>query len=146
VVACELPPPHGADTERAVADAQLLQSAGCHALVVGPVGSTRVQASPASIALLVRQRVPGLEVILTATTWEKSLMVLQADLLGTYAFGIRHVLCRSGPPPLHGDYPNTAGVWQVDSLGLIQVLPGLNEGRDNNGLAVGGPTGFQIGA
>jgi homocysteine S-methyltransferase len=105
-----------------------------------------VQASPASIALLVQQRVPGLEVILTATTWEKSLMVLQADLLGTYAFGISHVLCRTGTPPLHGDYPNAAGVWEVDSLGLIDVLRGLNEGHDYNGIPVGRPTAFVIGA
>jgi homocysteine S-methyltransferase len=83
---------------------------------------------------------------LTATTWEKSLMVLQADLLGTYAFGIRHVLCRTGTPPLHGDYPNAAGVWEVDSLGLIGVLHGLNEGRDYNGIPVGRPTTFVIGA
>jgi homocysteine S-methyltransferase len=146
VVACELPPPLGADAQRAVTDAELLKSAGCHAVVVGPVGSTRVQASPASIALLVQQRVPGLEVILTATTWEKSLMVLQADLLGTYAFGIRHVLCRTGTPPLHGDYPNAAGVWEVDSLGLIDVLRGLNEGRDYNGIPMGRPTAFVVGA
>jgi homocysteine S-methyltransferase len=146
VVACELPPPSGAEVERAVADARLLQAAGSHAVVVGPVGSTRAQISPASVALLVQQRVPRLEVILTATTWEKSLMVLQADLLGTYAFGIRHVLCRTGTPPLQGDYPNAAGVWDVDSLGLIEVLHGLNEGRDYNGIPVGRPTSFVIGA
>jgi methionine synthase / methylenetetrahydrofolate reductase (NADH) len=146
VVLCELPPPHGAETQRAVGDAELLRDAGAQGVIIGPVGSTRVQASPASIALLVQQRVPGLEVILTATTWEKSLMVLQADLLGTYAFGIRHVLCRTGTPPLHGDYPNVSGVWEVDSLGLIDVLRGLNEGRDYNGIPVGRPTGFVIGA
>jgi homocysteine S-methyltransferase len=146
IVATELPAPAGAELERAVADAELLRRAGCHAVVVGPVGTTRAQASPASIALLVQQRVPELEVILTATTWEKSLMVLQADLLGTYAFGIRHVLCRTGTPPLHGDYPNAAGVWEVDSLGLIEVLRGLNEGRDYNGIPVGRPTAFVIGA
>src|SRR5216683_2836410 len=146
VVACELPPPAGAEADRAVADAALLKAAGCHAVIVGPVGSTRAHVSPASLALLVQQRVPGLDVILTATTWEKSLMVLQADLLGTYAFGIRHVLCRTGTPPLHGDYPNAAGVWEVDSLGLIEVLRGLNEGRDYNGIPVGRPTSFVIGA
>src|SRR5579864_4440365 len=146
IVACELPPPRGADVEGAVSDAQLLRAAGCHAVVVGPVGTTRAQASPASVALLVQQRVPGLEVVLTATTWEKSLMVLQADLLGTYAFGIRHVLCRTGTPPLHGDYPNAAGVWEVDSLGLIEVLRGLNEGHDYNGIPLGRPTAFSIGA
>src|SRR5579859_5710952 len=146
VLSCELPPPAGAQADRAVADAALLKAAGCHAVIVGPVGSTRAHVSPASLAVLVQQRVPGLEVILTTTTWEKSLMVLQADLLGTYAFGIRHVLCRTGTPPLHGDYPNAAGVWEVDSLGLIDVLRGLNEGRDYNGIPVGRPTTFVIGA
>src|SRR5712691_5855786 len=145
VLACELPPPVGADAGRVVDDAALLKEAGCHAVIVGPVGSTRAHVSPASIALMVQQRVPSLEVILTATTWEKSLMVLQADLLGTYAFGIRHVLCRTGTPPPHGDYPNAAGVWEVDSLGLIDVLRGLNEGRDYNGIPVGRPTTFVIG-
>jgi methionine synthase I (cobalamin-dependent)/5,10-methylenetetrahydrofolate reductase len=146
IVACELSPPVGAEAGQAVEDAALLKEAGCQAVIVGPVGSTRAHVSPASIALLVQQRLPDLEVILTATTWEKSVMVLQADLLGTYAFGIRHVLCRTGTPPLHGDYPNAAGVWEVDSLGLIEVLRGLNEGRDYNGIPIGRPTRFVIGA
>ena len=146
VIACELPAPPAADAERAVRDASALKNAGCQMVIVGPVGTTRAQVSPASIALMVQQRVPGLDVILTSTTWEKSLMVLQADLLGAYAFGIRHVLCRTGTPPLHGDYPNAAGVWEVDSLGLIEVLRGLNDGRDYNGIPLGRPTAFVIGA
>ena len=127
-------------------DALELEAAGCSAIVVAPVGSARAQVSPASLALLVQQRVPGLEAILTATTWEKSLMVLQADLLGAHAFGIRSIVCRTGTPPLQADYPNAAGIWDVDSLGLIEVLRGLNEGRDYNGIPLGRPTGFVIGA
>ncbi|HET6315209.1 MAG TPA: homocysteine S-methyltransferase family protein, partial [Chloroflexota bacterium] len=146
VLACELAPPLSGDAEAAVQDAALLKEAGCSAVVVGPVGTTRAQISPASLALLVQQRVPGLEAVLTATTWEKSLMVLQADLLGAHAFGVRAIICRTGTPPLLGDYPNAAGIWDVDSLGLIQVLRGLNEGRDYNGIPLGRPTGFLIGA
>jgi methionine synthase / methylenetetrahydrofolate reductase(NADPH) len=146
VLACELPSPAGADAEHAVHDALELEAAGCSAIVVAPVGSARAQVSPASLALLVQQRVPGLEAILTATTWEKSLMVLQADLLGAHAFGIRSIVCRTGTPPLQADYPNAAGIWDVDSLGLIEVLRGLNEGRDYNGIPLGRPTGFVIGA
>jgi len=146
VLACELPPPLSGAAEAAVQDAALLKEAGCSAVVVGPVGTTRAQISPASLALLVQQRVPGLEAVLTATTWEKSLMVLQADLLGAHAFGVRAIICRTGTPPLLGDYPNAAGIWDVDSLGLIQVLRGLNEGRDYNGIPLGRPTGFLIGA
>jgi homocysteine S-methyltransferase len=59
---------------------------------------------------------------------------------------VRAIVCRTGTPPLHGDYPNAAGIWDVDSLGLIQVLRGLNEGRDYNGIPLGRPTGFFIGA
>jgi homocysteine S-methyltransferase len=73
-------------------------------------------------------------------------MVLQADLLGAHAFGIRSIVCRTGTPPLQADYPNAAGIWDVDSLGLIEVLRGLNEGRDYNGIPLGRPTGFVIGA
>ncbi|HEY3059195.1 MAG TPA: bifunctional homocysteine S-methyltransferase/methylenetetrahydrofolate reductase [Chloroflexota bacterium] len=146
VLACELPPPLGGDADLAIQDALKLKEAGCSAVVVGPVGSARAQVSSVSLALLVQQRVPGLEAILTATTWEKSLMVLQADLLGAHAFGVRAIVCRTGTPPLHGDYPNAAGIWDVDSLGLIQVLHGLNEGRDYNGIPLGRPTAFLIGA
>jgi homocysteine S-methyltransferase len=146
VLACELPPPAGGDAERAVEDARLLEGAGCQFVVVPPVASPRAQVSPASIAALVQQRVPGVETILTATTWEKSLLVLQADLLGAHAFGIRHVVCRTGTPPLQADYPNAEGVWDVDSVGLIEVLSGLNAGHDHNGIPLGRPTGFVIGA
>lgn len=146
VVACELSPPVSGDTERALQDAALLREAGSDAVVIGPVGSTRAQVSPASLALLVQQRVPQLEAILTITTWDRSLSALQADLLGAYAFGLRNVICRTGTPPPHGDYPNVAGIWDVDSRGLIQILRGLNEGRDHNGIALGRPTAFMIGA
>jgi methionine synthase / methylenetetrahydrofolate reductase(NADPH) len=145
VLACELPTPMGGDAERAVDEARKLKAAGCTALVVPPVGSSRAQVSPASIASLVQQRVTGVETILTATTWEKSLLVLQADLLGAHAFGIRHVVCRTGTPPLQADYPNAEGVWDVDSVGLIEVLSGLNAGHDHNGIPLGRPTTFVIG-
>jgi methionine synthase / methylenetetrahydrofolate reductase (NADH) len=73
-------------------------------------------------------------------------MSLQADLLGAHAFGVRHVVCRTGTPPLLGDYPNTGGFWDVDSVELIQLLRGLNEGHDRHGIALAHPTAFVIGA
>ena len=84
--------------------------------------------------------------MLTVATWEKSVMALQADLLGAYAFGVRHVICRTGTPPLLGDYPNTGGIWDVDSVELIQLLRGLNEGHDRHGIPLAEPTAFVIGA
>lgn len=142
----EIAPPAGGAAEQVIQEATLLRAAGCDAVLIGPPSSARAQVSPASLAVLVQQQVEGLEAILTVTTWEKSVMALQADLLGAHAFGVRHVLCRTGTPPLMGDYPNAGGIWDVDSLTLIQLLRGLNEGRDHHGVALAQPTGFVIGA
>ena len=146
VVAAELPPPVSVDAEGALQDAARLRAAGCDAVVVAPVRSTRAQVSSASLALLIQERVPDLEAILTVTTWDRSVIALQADLLGAHAFGLRHVICRTGTPPLQGDYPNVAGIWDIDGLGLSQMLNGLNEGRDHHGTPLGRPTAFVIGA
>jgi homocysteine S-methyltransferase len=56
------------------------------------------------------------------------------------------VICRTGVPPLLGDYPNTGGIWDVDSVELIQLLRGLNEGHDRHGISLAQPTAFVIGA
>jgi methionine synthase / methylenetetrahydrofolate reductase(NADPH) len=146
VIACELPPPVSVDAEGALQDAARLRAAGCDAVVVAPVRSTRAQVSSASLALLIQERVPDLEAILTVTTWDRSVIALQADLLGAHAFGLRHVICRTGTPPLQGDYPNVAGIWDIDGLGLSRMLNGLNEGRDHHGTPLGRPTAFVIGA
>jgi methionine synthase / methylenetetrahydrofolate reductase(NADPH) len=146
VVAAELSPPVSVDAEGALRDAAQLRAAGCDAVVVAPVRSTRAQVSSASLALLIQERVPDLEAILTVTTWDRSVIALQADLLGAHAFGLRHVICRTGTPPLQGDYPNVAGIWDIDGLGLSQMLNGLNQGRDHHGTPLGRPTAFVIGA
>ncbi|HZU07545.1 MAG TPA: bifunctional homocysteine S-methyltransferase/methylenetetrahydrofolate reductase [Chloroflexota bacterium] len=144
VIACELPPPLGGDAERALRDAALLKEAGADAIVIAPASSARAQMSPVTLALLLQQRLQ-IETILSATTWDKGILTLQADLLGAHALGIRNVLCLTGTPPLQGDYPHVAGIWDVDSIGLIQVLRSLNEGRDRNGIPIGKPTAFFIG-
>jgi homocysteine S-methyltransferase len=73
-------------------------------------------------------------------------MTLQADLLGAHALGVRNVICQTGSPPPRGDYPNVDGIWDVDSVGLIQLLDGLNRGRDCDGLMLEAATSFCIGA
>jgi homocysteine S-methyltransferase len=146
VVIGELGPPTGGGVDQAVRDADVLQEEGASAVLIGTTSSPRAQVSPTSLAVLVQQRVEGLEAILTVATWEKSVMSLQADLLGAYAFGVRHVVCRTGTPPLQGDYPNTGGFWDVDSVELIQLLRGLNAGQDRHGIPLAQPTAFVIGA
>jgi homocysteine S-methyltransferase len=143
----ELSPPTGGTAERAVSDAAMLKKAGCDGVLIGAASGPRPQVSPASLAILVQQRVRGLEALLTVFTWEKSLMTLQADLLGAYAFGVRHVLCRSGSPPLlDARSQEGGGVWEVDAVGLMHLLAGMNEGRDHNDIPLAHPTEFVIGA
>jgi homocysteine S-methyltransferase len=146
VVIGEMGPPPGGAADQAVLDAAILKEEGASAVLIASPSSPRAQVSPTSLAVLLQQRVEGLEAILTVATWEKSVMSLQADLLGAYAFGVRHVVCRTGTPPLLGDYPNTGGFWDVDSVELIQLLRGLNEGHDRHGIALAHPTAFVIGA
>jgi methionine synthase / methylenetetrahydrofolate reductase(NADPH) len=80
------------------------------------------------------------------TTWDKAIMALQADLLGANALGVRNIVCETGNPPLLGDYPNVDGVWDVDSVGLIERVVDLNQGIDCNGLPLATKTSFLAGA
>jgi len=74
------------------------------------------------------------------------LMALQSELLGAHALGIRNILALTGDPLRLGDYPNTTGVWDVNSVGLIGILRGMNEGHDAAGSSIGARSSFHIGA
>jgi len=73
-------------------------------------------------------------------------MALQSELLGAHALGIRNILALTGDPLRLGDYPNTTGVWDLDSVGLMQVIRGMNEGHDAAGSSIGAKSSFHIGA
>ncbi|NIH84328.1 bifunctional homocysteine S-methyltransferase/methylenetetrahydrofolate reductase [Amycolatopsis granulosa] len=92
------------------------------------------------------ERLAGVDTITTVTAWDRSLAQLQADVLGAHAFGLRTVVCETGTPVPLGDYPGADGIWEVDSVGLIGLLAGLNAGRDHNGLTLATRTAFHIGA
>jgi len=145
VVAVEVAPPVGGGAELATAEVTRVRAQGVHLFSVAPAASARAQMSPLSLALHLQQRL-RVETVLGVTTWDKSIMTLQADLLGAHALGIRAVICRTGSPPLRGDYPNVDGIWDVDSVGLIELLDGLNRGRDCNGLVLEAATSFCVGA
>ena len=92
------------------------------------------------------ERESGVDTITTVTAWNRSPAALQADLLGAHAFGLRTVVCETGTPAPLGDYPGADGVGEVDSVGLIRLLAGLNAGRDHTGLTLATRTAFHIGA
>lgn len=144
VVAAQIAPPSGGSVDTAT-DVTAALRAHTDLILVSAGNGTRAQLSSTSVALHL-QHLVGVETIATITTWDKTIMSLQADLLGAHAFGIRTVVCEKGNPPLLGDYPNADGIWEVDSIGLIELVAGLNAGRDCNGLALATKTSFRIGA
>ena len=144
VVAAEIAPPSGGSVDTA-ADVTAALRAHTDLVLVSASRGTGAQLSSTSVALHL-QNLVGVETIATITTWDKTIMSLQADLLGAHAFGIRTVVCEKGNPPLRGDYPNADGIWEVDSVGLIELVAGLNSGRDCNGLSLATKTSFRIGA
>ena len=135
----------GGRPAEAVQAAAVLQAQGAGLFAVQPAQSARTHSDSLDLALHLQQQA-GVETIATLTTWDKTIMTLQAELLGAHALGIRNVICTTGSPPVLGDYPAVDGIWEVDSLGLIALLAGLNEGRDSNGLATATQTSFCIGA
>ena len=144
VSAAITPPAAGwaGDAERAAAE---LADRGIGLVFVQPRENARTHMDSLNMALALQQRV-GVETIPTITTWDKSIMSLQADLLGAHALGVRSVVSTTGSPPVFGDYPAVDGTWEVDSVGLTALLAGLNAGRDSNGLALTARTSFCIGA
>ncbi len=125
--------------------AAVLQAQGVGVFAVQPAESARTRSDSLDMALHLQQQA-GVETIATLTTWDKTIMTLQAELLGAHALGVRSVICTTGSPPVLGDYPAVDGIWEVDSLGLIALLDGLNAGRDSNGLALTTQTSFCVGA
>jgi methionine synthase / methylenetetrahydrofolate reductase(NADPH) len=145
IVAAEVTPPPGGGGEEAADIAAALRDRGVEVFFVPSRESARAQPSSTNLALHLQQRL-GVETVATVTTWDKTIMTLQADLLGIHVLGMRTVVCETGNPPLRGDYPNVDGIWEVDSIGLIELLAGLNQGRDCNGLTLAKKTSFHIGA
>src|SRR5438094_660424 len=77
---------------------------------------------------------------------DRNLMGIQADLLGAHALDVRNILAMTGDPPRAGDYANATAVFDVDGVGLIEILRRMNEGLDATGSSIGEPTSFWVGA
>jgi methionine synthase / methylenetetrahydrofolate reductase(NADPH) len=145
VVAAAIATPAGGWAGEAVQAAGALAAQGVAVFAVQPPETARTHSDSLDMALHLQQHA-GVETIATVVTWDKTIMTLQADLLGAHALGIRSVICTTGSPPVLGDYPAVDGIWEVDSLGLIALLSGLNAGHDSNGLTTATRTSFCVGA
>ena len=143
-VTVELMPPRGHQAAALVEQARQLRIHGVDFVNIpdGPRASARMSALAAS---LVVQQQAGLETILHYACRDRNLLGMQSDLLGAHSMGVRNLLIVTGDPPRIGDYPDATAVFDVDSIGLTNVVARLNRGLDIGGQSIGAPTAFHIG-
>jgi len=145
VVSVELDPPKGGSLDGLVEVAHALQ-ASAHVGFVdindNPMARARMNALMTAATL---QRAAGIETIPHVTPRDTTVMGLEGVLLGAHAEGVRNILAVTGDPPHVGDYPGSRGVYEVDSIGLVQLLSALNRGEDYVGKAIDAPTSFYVG-
>jgi methionine synthase / methylenetetrahydrofolate reductase(NADPH) len=143
-ISVELVPPRGDDSRKLVDQARQLRIHGVDLVNIpdGPRASARMSALAASVIV---QQESGMETILHYACRDRNLLGMQSDLLGAHAMGIRNVLLITGDPPYVGDYPDATAVFDVDSIGLTNVVSRLNQGLDIGGEPIGSPTAFHIG-
>ncbi|HLJ80926.1 MAG TPA: methylenetetrahydrofolate reductase, partial [Ktedonobacterales bacterium] len=145
VVSVELDPPKGLNPGKILNGAAYLKTCGVQLINIADSPMARVRMSCLALARLLRDSL-DLEAIVHFTTRDRNMMAIQSDLLGAHALGIHNVLALTGDPVRAGNYPNLTGVWDVDSVGLIRVLRGMNEGHDAAGASLGTAAHFHIGA
>jgi methionine synthase / methylenetetrahydrofolate reductase (NADH) len=144
VLAVELPPPRGFQTDAAVERARRLKASGVDVISIPDGQRAGARLSALSLAVLVEQQA-GIETVLQYACRDRNLLGIQSDLLGAHAMGLRNVLLVTGDPGRVGDYPDATAVFDVDSIGLTNVVSRLNHGCDIGGQAIGAPTAFHAG-
>jgi homocysteine S-methyltransferase len=143
VTLVETVPPRGHDSATILEEARLLRIRGVDVLHIaeGPSGP---RVSALATAVLIQQRT-GIETSLQYSCRDRNLLGMQSDLLGAHAMGVRNVVVVTGDVRPVGDYPDASAVFDVDSIGLLNVVSRLNHGLDIGGQVIGPPTGFHVG-
>jgi homocysteine S-methyltransferase len=144
VTTVEIVPPRGITPAKMLAGVRLLKRAGLDGVNVpdGPRAQMRMGVLPT--AVLVEQLV-GIETIVHYCCRDRNLLGMLSDLLGAHALGLRNLLLITGDPPKMGPYPEATAVFDIDSIGLTNMVRRLNGGMDPGGNPIGEPTAFTIG-
>jgi homocysteine S-methyltransferase len=140
----EILPPKGINCINEIEGAQLLYQLGVHAINVpdSPRASARMSAQ--SLCLQIQQHT-SVETVLHYTCRDRNLLSIQSDLLGASSLGLHNILCLTGDPPKMGNYPDATSVFDVDSIGLVNIVRRLNHGLDIGSNSIGVSTNFTIG-
>jgi methionine synthase I (cobalamin-dependent)/5,10-methylenetetrahydrofolate reductase len=143
VTMVEIVPPKGIDCSKELDGAAQLHRLGVDAINVpdSPRASARMSAQ--SLCVQIQQHV-GIETILHYTCRDRNVLSIQSDLLGASSIGLKNILCLTGDPPKLGNYPNATAVFDVDAIGLVNIVHNLNYGLDIGKNSIGESTGFTI--
>ncbi len=144
VTMVEIVPPKGIDIRKEVEGAKFVKSVGVDAVNVPDSPRASARMSNQALSLLLQQAV-GIEAILHYTCRDRNVLGIQSDLLGAAATGIRNLICITGDPPKMGNYPDATAVFDVDAIGLVNIVHNLNRALDLGGNPIGAGTSFVIG-
>jgi homocysteine S-methyltransferase len=142
VVSVQLDPPLGASANGLIETARAIRDSGKAQFVDvndNPRARARMSGIMASVGI---ERFAGIETIPHLTPRDMTISGLESLLLGAHAEGVRNILAVTGDPPEQGDYPGTHGIWEVDSVGLVELMARLNRGEDWHGRTIDAPTSF----
>jgi len=144
VTMVEIVPPKGSDPAKELAAARYLSSVNIDAVNVpdSPRASARM-GNQALCSLIAREC--GIETVLHYTCRDRNVLSIQSDLLGASAMGLHNLICITGDPPKLGNYPDATAVFDVDSIGLVNIAHNLNLGVDIGANPIGSATSFVIG-
>jgi methionine synthase / methylenetetrahydrofolate reductase(NADPH) len=140
----EIVPPKGTDIRKEIEGARFLKSVGVDAINIPDSPRASARMSNQALSLLMQQEV-GIEAILHYTCRDRNVLSMQSDLLGAAALGIHNLICITGDPPKMGNYPDATAVFDVDAIGLVNIVHNLNRGLDIGGNPLGTGTSFVIG-
>jgi homocysteine S-methyltransferase len=143
VISAEVEPPKGIDASLAVEGARALKALGVDAVNITDNPMARLRMSSIAVAHLVRTET-GAEAVFHFSPRDRNVLGIQSDLLGAAGLGIKALLVVGGDPLKIGDYPQAKPVGEVDTLGLLRIVRGLNAGTDLAGGAIGSATSFAI--
>ncbi len=144
VTSVEVLPPKGVDAHKTLESIRLLKDAGVDGVNIPDGARAQSRMSAMATAVLVEQQI-GIESVLHYCCRDRNLLGMMSDLLGAAALGLRNILVITGDPPKMGPYPDATAVFDIDSIGLTNMVNKLNHGLDLGNNPIGKPTAFCIG-
>jgi homocysteine S-methyltransferase len=140
----EMVPPKGIDCSKEIEGARMLARLGVHAINVYDAAQASARMSGQTLCIQIQQHT-GIDTILHYTCRDRNILSIQSDLLGASSIGLHNILCVTGDPPKLGNYPDATQVFDVDSIGLVNIAQRLNRGLDVGSNSIGASTNFAVG-